>query len=125
MTPHTMNGGKLNIPTIGSRAAVMHGNAKMTTGNLKKKDLMMKKGRIVSVKASKSAKKNKNLGRFQQRKGSKKFGPKKAKTQKKRKSKRKGGMHEGVPHEEEPHEEEHEEKPHEGEHHKEEMGGKK
>lgn len=33
---------------IGSRAEVFHGTAEMTSGGLKKKDLMMKDGRIIS-----------------------------------------------------------------------------
>jgi hypothetical protein len=46
----------------GSRAQVMHGNAKMTAGGLKKKDLKYnKRGRIVSRKASILAKKNNRL----------------------------------------------------------------
>lgn len=52
----------MKIPTYGSRAQVMHGNAKKTTGGLTKKDLKYnKQGKIVSEKASKAAKKNKNL----------------------------------------------------------------
>jgi len=48
-----------DIPACGSRASVMHGNAKHTSGGLTKKDLKYnKEGRIVSVKASKRAKKN-------------------------------------------------------------------
>jgi len=47
--------------TIGSRAQVWNGNAKKTSGGLTKKDLIMKKGRIRSKKASRSAKKNQNL----------------------------------------------------------------
>lgn len=47
---------------IGSRAQVMHGNAKMTGGGLTKKQLKYnKQGKIVSRKASRSAKKSKNL----------------------------------------------------------------
>ena len=47
---------------IGSRAQVMHSNAYKTTGNLKKKDLVMNKnGRIVSRKARKTAKENNRL----------------------------------------------------------------
>ncbi len=42
---------------IGSRAMVLHGTAKMTSGGLKKSDLMMRKGRIVSKKASAAGKK--------------------------------------------------------------------
>ena len=43
--------------TIGSRAEVMHGTCEKTRGGLKKKDLFMKKGRIVSRKASAAGKK--------------------------------------------------------------------
>ena len=47
---------------IGSRAQVMHGTAKMTSGGLTKKDLKYnKRGKIVSKKASKSAKISNNL----------------------------------------------------------------
>jgi len=50
---------KLNI---GSRAEVMHGKAKKTAGGLTKKQLKYnKRGKIVSIKASKSAQKSKNL----------------------------------------------------------------
>ena len=50
------------MQTFGSRASVFHGNAKKTNGGLVKKDLKKNKhGRIVSVRASKSAKKNNNL----------------------------------------------------------------
>ena len=39
------------IPAVGSKAQVFHGNAKHTSGNLEKKDLMKNKhGRIVSKK---------------------------------------------------------------------------
>jgi hypothetical protein len=62
------------MQTVGSRASVWHGNAKHTSGGLTKKDLIKKKGRILSKKASKSAKKNKNLGSFKARKGDP-FGP--------------------------------------------------
>jgi len=40
---------------IGSRAQVLHGTAKMTSGGLEKNDLKMKDGRIVSKAASKAA----------------------------------------------------------------------
>ena len=41
---------------IGTRAQVMHGNAKMTAGGLIKKHLKYnKRGKIVSIKASKAA----------------------------------------------------------------------
>ena len=47
---------------IGSRAQVMHGNAKQTGGGLTKKQLKYnKRGKIVSRKASKSARKSNNL----------------------------------------------------------------
>ena len=47
---------------IGSRAQVMHGTAKKTGGGLRKKDLKYNKyGKIVSKRASKSAKKCNNL----------------------------------------------------------------
>jgi hypothetical protein len=41
---------------IGSRAQVWHGNADKTSGGLKKKDLKMKDGRIISKKVSKKSK---------------------------------------------------------------------
>ena len=48
--------------TIGSRAQVMHGTAKKTSGGLTKSQLKYnKQGKIVSKKASKSAKKSNNL----------------------------------------------------------------
>lgn len=50
------------VQNIGSRAEVMHGNAKKTSGGLTKKDLKYNKsGNIVSKKASVAAKKNNNL----------------------------------------------------------------
>jgi len=44
--------------TIGSRAQVFHGNADQTAGGLKKKDLKMIKGEIVSKAKAKTEKKN-------------------------------------------------------------------
>jgi hypothetical protein len=44
--------------TTGSRAQVFHGNADVTPGGLKKKDLKMVKGEIVSKSKSKDEKKN-------------------------------------------------------------------
>ena len=44
------------MKAVGSRAEVMHGVAKHTSGDLKKSDLKMVKGRIVSKAASKAAK---------------------------------------------------------------------
>lgn len=71
------------MQTFGSRAQVMHGTAMKTSGGLTKKNLRKNKhGRIVSIRASKSAKKNKNLGSFKAKKGDP-FGP-----NKKRKSKK-------------------------------------
>lgn len=56
---------------IGSRAEVFHGNAIQTSGGLKKKDLFKDShGSIKSKKASKRAKKNKNLGKLLKQKGS-------------------------------------------------------
>jgi hypothetical protein len=47
---------------LGTRAEVMHGTAKMTSGGLMKKDLRYnKRGKIVSAKASAAAKKSNNL----------------------------------------------------------------
>ena len=77
------------MKTFGSRAQVMHGTAMKTPGGLTKKNLRKNKhGRIVSVKASKSAKKNKNLGSNQAKKGDP-FGPATT-TEKRSKSKSKG-----------------------------------
>ena len=45
------------IQRIGSRRMVMSGSAARTSGGLKKKDLMMHKGRIVSRKAHAAGKK--------------------------------------------------------------------
>ena len=46
---------------VGTRAQVWHGTAEKTPGGLRKKDLVMKRGRIRSRKASRSAKRNGNL----------------------------------------------------------------
>jgi hypothetical protein len=45
------------IPRVGSRASVFHGRSLQTPGGLKKKDLMMHKGRIVSRKKHEQGKK--------------------------------------------------------------------
>ena len=72
--------------TIGSRAEVWHGNAKMTSGRLTKDNLHKNNlGRIVSkkksLKHSKDPNKNPLLkGGLQQKKGSKTFGPLNSKT---------------------------------------------
>ena len=50
------------MQTFGSRRQVFNGNAQKTRGGLSKKNLRKNKyGRIVSVRASKSARKNNNL----------------------------------------------------------------
>ena len=46
---------------IGTRLQVMNKKAKKTAGGLRKKDLKWKNGKIISKKASKSAKKTKNF----------------------------------------------------------------
>ena len=48
----------------GSRAEVMHGNAKHTSGGLVKKDLKMSDGRIISKKQQAAAKKNPGLKKW-------------------------------------------------------------
>ncbi len=75
--------------TVGSRAAVWHGNAEHTSGGLTKKDLLQNKwGRIVSAKKHKTAKKEKRLEKagFFAKKG--KFGSVKRATKKMRKSRK-------------------------------------
>lgn len=58
----------------GSRAKVMNGTCRETTGGLRAKDLKYNdNGKIVSKRASEQARKNKNLGVFQKNKGSKGF----------------------------------------------------
>lgn len=47
-----------DIPAVGTRASVMHGNAKHTSGGLYKSDLKYSNGRIVSKKASAAAAKS-------------------------------------------------------------------
>lgn len=54
--------GASKMKTIGTRAEVMHGTAHHTSGGLTKKGLKYnKQGRIVSVKMSERAKKEKRL----------------------------------------------------------------
>lgn len=90
------------IKTYGSRAEVFHGKAKKTSGGLTKKGLKKNKwGRIVSVKLSKLAKKQKRLvkagysakkGKFgyvRTAKASKKAGKSKRTRTRKRRSKKK------------------------------------
>ena len=51
--------------TVGSRAQVMNGTCKKTSGGLTKGHLKYNKyGKIVSREASKKASENKNLGNF-------------------------------------------------------------
>lgn len=72
--------------TVGSRAAVWHGNAEHTSGGLTKKDLLQNKwGRIVSAKKHRTAKKEKRLEKagFFAKKG--KFGTVKRAAKKSRK----------------------------------------
>ena len=90
------------IKTYGSRAEVFHGKAKKTSGGLTKKGLKKNKwGRIVSVRLSKLAKKQKRLvkagysakkGKFgfvRTAKASKKVGKAKRPRTRKRRSKKK------------------------------------
>lgn len=75
----------------GSRAQVWHGTAHQTSGGLKKVDLKMHRGRIVSRKKSELARTQKHLKGHLQPKGSGKFGnyTKKNNTKKRRGSRRK------------------------------------
>jgi hypothetical protein len=82
--------------TVGSRAAVWHGNAEHTSGGLTKKDLLQNKwGRIVSAKKHKTAKKEKRLEKagFFAKKG--KFGSVKRATKKSRKMRKSRKMMNG------------------------------
>tara|TARA_B110000285_G_scaffold68547_1_gene78794 strand:- start:1767 stop:2105 length:339 start_codon:yes stop_codon:yes gene_type:complete len=84
---------------FGSRTQVMNGTAYKTSGELKKKDLLMNKwGRIVSSKKHKTAKKEKRLEKhgFFAKKG--KFGYIK-KTARKSRNNRKGKKQSGGAHE--------------------------
>ena len=84
-----------HVKATGTRAEVMHGNAKHTSGGLEKKHLMMnKRGRIVSRKKSKTAKKQKRLEKagFKAKKGTFKLFKK---SDGKTRRKRKGG--DGIP----------------------------
>jgi hypothetical protein len=77
---------------FGSRTQVMNGTAYKTSGELKKKDLLMNKwGRIVSSKKHKTAKKEKRLEKhgFFAKKG--KFGYVKKTARKSRKGKKQSG----------------------------------
>lgn len=89
----------------GTRAEVMHGTAKHTSGGLKKKDLKYnKRGRIVSKRASARAKKENRLvkagyktkkGVFGSFKKGKRVSKRRSKRRSRRKSKRRqrGGEH--------------------------------
>lgn len=69
MADEVVTGGARTL-TVGSRAEVMHGTAKHTSGGLTKKDLKYNKyGRIVSVKKSATAKKNKTLKKWEKKTG--------------------------------------------------------
>ena len=76
----------------GSRAQVWHGTAYKTSGDLKKSDLKMHNGRIVSKKKSELAKSQKHLKNHLQPRGSGVFGTvgKKGKKGKRGPRKRKG-----------------------------------
>ena len=79
MSAFKMEGGKQYQQNVGSRRQVFNGTAKKTgygKAALTKKNLKMnKRGRIVSVKKSRASRKNKNLGTFLRKRGSKTFGP--------------------------------------------------
>ena len=78
-----------HVKAKGTRAEVWHGNAKHTSGGLTKKHLMMnKRGRIVSRRKHKTAKKQKRLEKagFKPKKGTfKLFKKSDGKTRRKRK----------------------------------------
>ncbi|MDC1321016.1 hypothetical protein N8261_03555 [Flavobacteriaceae bacterium] len=74
----------------GSRAQVWHGTAHQTPGGLKKVDLKMHKGRIISKKKSELAKSQKHLKGHLQPKGSGVFGTVTKKGKKSGTRKRKG-----------------------------------
>ena len=68
----------MKLKRVGSRAEVWHGNATMTSGGLKKNDLMKNKnGRIVSAKKHRTAKKEKRLVKAGYKTEKGKFGAKK------------------------------------------------
>lgn len=79
MTHHTGGKGERKafekMKTDGSRAEVMHGKAKHTSGGLTINDLFYdNNGRIRSKRASRAARASNNLGEYKQPKGSGKFG---------------------------------------------------
>ena len=76
------------MTSVGSRRQVMNGTADKTSGGLEKKDLMLnKRGRIVSRKKHKTAKKLKTLAKagFKPKKGEFKLFKKSDGTKKRRK----------------------------------------
>ena len=79
MSAFKMEGGKQYQQNVGSRRQVFNGTAKKTgygKSALTKKNLKMNKhGRIVSIKKSRASRKNKHLGKFLRKRGSKTFGP--------------------------------------------------
>ena len=54
---------KVRVKKIGSRIDVWEGRAAQTTGGLTKNQLALSRGKLVSKKKQKIAKKNRNLGR--------------------------------------------------------------
>jgi len=84
----------MTTQTIGSRRQVMNGTAERTSGGLKKSDLMMSHGRIVSKKKHFTAKKEMRLLKYGYGTQKGKFGFVKIGTKKHRKKhkKMKGGM---------------------------------
>jgi hypothetical protein len=89
MSAFKIEGGKQYQQIIGTRRQVFNGTAKKTgygKSALTKKNLKKNKhGRIVSIKKSRASRKNKNLGKFLRKRGSKTFGPVLAKGGKKMK----------------------------------------
>jgi len=91
-----------HVKAVGSRAEVWHGNANHTSGGLEKKHLMMnKRGRIVSLKKHKTAKKQKRLEKagFKPKRGTFKLFKK---SDGKTRYKRKGGSHPNLPSDHQP-----------------------
>jgi len=79
----------------GSRAQVWHGTAHQTPGGLKKSDIKMANGRLVSRKKSELAKTQKHLKGHLQPKGSGVFGTVTKKGRKRGTRKRKGSRRKG------------------------------
>ena len=97
------------IKTIGSRAQVWHKVALKTSGGLKRSDLMMKKGRIISRRKSAAGKKalkhltsrgyvaKKGTFKLFRKSDSKKHGKTHSKKHGKRHTRKRGGADAGVP----------------------------